>query len=70
MRMKTNTRLDHIGHCKTACGTNLSNRLTYRVFTMNTRRNQIGFKVDMSLGERWSISPDFGGFSPSSMTLV
>ena len=39
--MKLTTRLDHISHCKTASGTNWSNRWTYRVSTINTRPDQI-----------------------------
>ena len=37
--MKITPHLDHIRHCKTASGTNWSNRWTYRVFMINTRRN-------------------------------
>ena len=37
--MKITTRLDHTSHCKTASGTNWSNRWTYRVFIINTRRD-------------------------------
>ena len=34
--MQITTHLDHITHCKTAFGTNWSNRRTYRVFIINT----------------------------------
>jgi hypothetical protein len=40
--MKITTHLDHISHCKTVSGTNWSNRWTYRVFIINTRRDEIG----------------------------
>ena len=33
---KLTTHLDHISHCKTASGTNWSNRWTYLVFIKNT----------------------------------
>ena len=33
------THLDRISHCETASGTNWSNRWTYRVLIMNTRRD-------------------------------
>ena len=39
--IKITTHLDHISHCKTACGTNWLNRWTYRVFIQNTRRDEI-----------------------------
>ena len=39
--MKITTRLDQISDCKTASGTNWSNRWTYRVFFIDTRRDQI-----------------------------
>ena len=35
------TYLDHISHCKTASGTNKSDRWTYPVIIINTHRNQI-----------------------------
>ena len=38
---KITTRLHHIGHCKTTSGTNWSNRWTYWVIIINTRRDQI-----------------------------
>ena len=38
---KITTHLDHISHCKTAFGTNRSNRWTYRVFIINTSRDEI-----------------------------
>jgi len=37
--MKITTHLDNISHCKTASGTNWSNRWVYRVFIINTRRD-------------------------------
>jgi len=37
--MKITTHLDHISHCKTASGTNWSNRWTSRVFIINTHRD-------------------------------
>ena len=40
--VKYTTHLDHISHCKTASGTNWSNRLTYRVFIKNTRHDKLG----------------------------
>ena len=36
---KITTHLDHISHCKTASGTNWSNRWTHRVFIKNARRD-------------------------------
>ena len=33
------THLDHISHCKTTFGMNWSNRWTYRVFIINSRRD-------------------------------
>ena len=39
--MKITTHLDYISHCKTASGTNWSSRWTYRVFSQNTRRDEI-----------------------------
>ena len=39
--MKIATQLDHISLCQTASGTNWSNRWTYRVFIINTRRDEI-----------------------------
>ena len=39
--MKMTTHLDHISRCKSASGTNQSSRRTYRVFFINTRRDQI-----------------------------
>ena len=41
--MKMATHLDHVGRCKTASGMNLSNRWTYQVFIINTRRDYIPF---------------------------
>ena len=40
--MKITTHLDQTGHCKTASGTNWSNRWTHRAFIINTRRDEIG----------------------------
>jgi hypothetical protein len=37
--MNVAAHLDHISHCKTASGTNWSNKWTYRVSIMNTRRD-------------------------------
>jgi len=36
---KITTHLDHVSYCKTASDTNWSNRWTYRVFIINTRRD-------------------------------
>ena len=38
-QMKIITHLDHISHSKTASGTNLSNRWTYRAFITNIRQD-------------------------------
>ena len=48
--MKTTAHLVHISHRKTASGTNWSNRLTYRVFIMNTHRDEIASYCDFSHG--------------------
>ena len=37
---KITTHLDHIGPCETISGTHWLNRWTYRVFIINTRRDQ------------------------------
>jgi len=37
--VKITTHLNHISHCKTASGTNRSNRWTDRIFIINTRRD-------------------------------
>ena len=39
--MKVTTHLDHIRHCNKASGTDWSNRWTYRVVIINTRRDYI-----------------------------
>ena len=39
--MEITTHLDEISRCKTASGTNWSNRWTYRVFIIKTRRDQM-----------------------------
>ena len=39
--MKITTHLDHISHCQTTSGTNWSNRWTYRVSIINSRRGLI-----------------------------
>ena len=39
--MKITSHLDHVSHCKTASGTNWSNRWTSRVSMINTRPNEI-----------------------------
>ena len=39
--MKSTARLDHIGLCKAASSTFISNRWTYRTFLKNTHRDQI-----------------------------
>ena len=36
---KITSHLDHISRCKAPPGTNWSNRWTYRVFVINTRRD-------------------------------
>ena len=38
---RSTTHLDHTNHCKTAVGTNWLNGWSYRVFAINTRRDQI-----------------------------
>ena len=40
--MKFTTHLDQISHCKKASGTDWSNRWTYRIFIIHTRRDKIG----------------------------
>ena len=44
-QLKMNTHLDHISHFQTVSGTNCSKRWTYRVFIINTRRNQISLDL-------------------------
>ena len=39
--MKVDTHLDHISRCKAAFGTNCSNKWTYRVFIVKTRRDEV-----------------------------
>ena len=38
--MQITTHLDHVSRCKTTSGTNRSNGWTYRVFNINTRRDE------------------------------
>ena len=72
--MKIITRLDHIGHCKTASGTDWSNRWIYRVFIVKTRRDLIkvsGVWVSSRTGDyEQFIKSQLAPTSPTSKPCV
>ena len=45
------TNLDHMSHCRTTSGINLSN--TYRMFIMNIRREKIMSQIWLDNGALW-----------------